>query len=156
MRGQIHVPDSPPNAFSQNPRQTDHRHSRFQIKVQILRQCNVPYVQWQTAIHTALSQLYKDTARLTNRLNLSCPPPGHLPSTHQNWAKPGRTQCGYVNWHRRTKSVKHSSFLYWTVECNMFHHNKTHLQGHKTPKMIQYKLQSATSNHPYVMVKCSR
>jgi len=36
---------------------------------------NVPYVQRQTAIQTALSQLYKDTAILSNQILVSILPP---------------------------------------------------------------------------------
>ena len=87
---------------------------------------NVMYRMYSgTAIHTALSQMCKDTARLTNRLNVSCPSPPPPTLNQSELSEAGLTQCAYVNWHRRIKSAKHSSFLFWTVERNMFRLNKT-------------------------------
>ena len=119
-------------------------------------QYNIPYVQWQKATQIALSQLYKDTARLTSQLNIPCPSPAHPPSTYQNWAKAGRTQCAYVNWHRRTKIAKFSSFYIGRLKVTCFNLTRRNLLAHRTPKMVPYKLQCATSHRPYEKVKVSR
>jgi len=149
MRGQIHVPDSHQMWSHKTPGRPSTNRDASKWKYKHCVQCNV---QWQAAIQTALSQLYKDTARLTDHVNVSCPSPRHPPSTHQNWAKAGRTQCGYVNWHGRTKSVKHSYFILGGLNATCFNLSRRHLQAHKTPKKVPYKLHNATSHHPYVKI----